>query len=242
MMGPMGTDVGEEGREARRVARRRRRVDRRIRFLVRVLHLATVPFVRYDIRGGARVHSASNLIIVGNHRSLLDFIAGLHTSRLFGYSPRVLIAREFAHGRWTGPTIRWMGAIPVSSGGRRAEALEDGIAALRSGLSTVVMPEGRLHRDSDNRLTVGEGRTGVSRLAVGSDVPVLPAAVLGADRAWPPDRIPRLNPFRRRLVAIQVADEPLRLEGDDHRANTDLVMDAIAAELARAGEAHPELL
>jgi hypothetical protein len=73
-------------------------------------------------------------------------------------------------------------------------------------------------------------------------VPVLPAAVLGADRAWPPNRIPRLNPFRRQLVAIQVADEPVPLEGDDYRANTDIVMDAIAAELARAGEAHPELL
>jgi hypothetical protein len=43
-------------------------------------------------------------------------------------------------------------------------------------------------------------------------------------------------------VAIQVADDPLFLVGDDHRANTDLVMGAIAAELARAATAHPELL
>lgn len=241
MMHPMDDTTSDE-RAVRREARRQRRIDRRIGFVVLLLHLATVPFVRYDIRGGSRVRMASNLIIVGNHRSLLDFIAGLHTSRLFGYTPRVLIAREYAHGRWTGPIIRWMGAIPVSSGNRAGDALDDGVAALRRGLSTVVMPEGGLHRDRDDRLTVGEGRTGVSRLAVGSGVPVLPAAVLGADRAWPPDRPPRLNPFRRQLVAIQVADDPMTLEGDDHRANTDLVMEAIAAELAAAGDAHPELL
>jgi 1-acyl-sn-glycerol-3-phosphate acyltransferase len=236
----MSTDTDD--RAVRREARRQRRIDRRIRMLIRILHLATVPFVHFDIRGGARVRTAANLIIVGNHRSLLDFVAGLYTAHLFGYYPRILIARQFARGRWTGPTIRWIGAIPVSPGGQGAGALDDGIAALRQGHSTVVMPEGRLHRDADDRLSVAEGRTGVSRLAVGSGVPVMPAAVLGADQAWPPDRRPRLNPFRRRTVAIQVADDPLFLVGDDHRANTDLVMGAIAAELARAATGHPELL
>lgn len=234
--GPSG-----EQREVRGT-RRERRIDRRIGVLVRVLFLAMLPFIRFDIRGGARARTATNLIIVGNHRSMLDFLVGLHTARLFGRYPRVLLAQQYARGRWMGPIMRWIGAIPVPSGDDRGDALDDGITALLRGLSTVVMPEGRLHRDTDDRLSLGEGRTGVSRLAVGSGVPVLAAAVLGADRAWPPDRRPHLNPFRRRTVVIRVADDPLPLGGRDHRANTDLVMAAIGGQLARAARAHPELL
>ena len=140
--GPSG-----EQREGRGT-RRERRIDRRIGVLVRILFLAMLPFIRFDIRGGARARTATNLIIVGNHRSMLDFLVGLHTARLFGRYPRVLLAQQYARGRWMGPIMRWIGAIPVPSGDDRGDALDDGITALLRGLSTVVMPEGRLHRDT----------------------------------------------------------------------------------------------
>jgi 1-acyl-sn-glycerol-3-phosphate acyltransferase len=241
MMAPMIQDA-HDVRRARREVRRQRRIDRRLRLIVRLMHLLTVPFVRYRISGGARIDASPNIIIAGNHRSLLDVVIGLYTAHLFGLYPRTLIAQRYVKGRWTGPIARWIGAIPVAPGRDGAHALDQAIMALRNGAPTVVMPEGRLHQDSEDRLSMGTARTGVSRLAVGAAVPVVAAGVLGADRAWPPDRFLNLNPFRRRTVAVQVADDPLCLHGDDHRANADLVMDAIGAELARAAAEHPELL
>lgn len=234
--------ASDPDKAARKEQRHRRRVDRRLRTIARLLHLITLPFVRYDIRGGARVREAPNMIIAGNHRSLLDVVAGLYTAHLFGQYPRVLMAQQFVKGRWTGPVARWIGAIPVMSGRDGAGALDAGIVAMRDGLPTVVMPEGRLHEDADDRRSFGEARTGVSRLAVGSGVPVVAAGVLGADQAWPPGGWINLNPFRRPTVAVSVADDPLYLHGEDHRANTELVMAAIRAELDRAADVHPELL
>ncbi|MET0727246.1 MAG: hypothetical protein ABWZ76_02995 [Acidimicrobiales bacterium] len=45
-------------------------------------------------------------------------------------------------------------------------------------------------------------------------------------------RLPRFNPFRRKTVVCQVADEPLWLAGEDHRADTERVM----AEIRRLME------
>jgi 1-acyl-sn-glycerol-3-phosphate acyltransferase len=223
-------------------ARRRRRVDRRLRTIARLLYYLTLPFIRYDVRGGDHLDTTGNLIIAANHRSLLDVVPGLYTAHRFNQYPRVLIAQAYVNGRWTGPIARWIGAIPVSGGREGSDALGDGIEAMRHGLATVVMPEGQLHKDAEDRRSLGDARTGVSRLAVGSGVPVVAAGLLGADRAWPPDRMMKLNPFRRRTVAVSVADDPLYLTGDDHRANTNLVMDAIRTEIDRAAAAHPELL
>lgn len=239
MMGPMTAAPSTIDPEA---AARDAKIARRLRRIVTFFHRLSLPFVRYDIEGGAHIKNVPNMIVVGNHRSLLDFVAGSYTALLFDVHPRILIARRFVDSRWFGPLARWMGAIPVSPGRDGAAALDEGIEALRSGLDTVVMPEGRLHKDPHDRLSLAEGRTGISRLAVGSGVPIVAAGVLGADRAWRPGRPPRLIPFSRRTVAIRVADDPIYLHGDDHRANTELVMAAIHAQMVRAADDHPELL
>ena len=63
----------------------------------------------------------------------------------------------------------------------------------------------------------------------------VPAALAGTERIAPPGaRFPRANPLRRKVVACQVADEPLWLTGDDHRANAEAVMAAIRDLLALA--------
>jgi 1-acyl-sn-glycerol-3-phosphate acyltransferase len=106
--------------------------------------------------------------------------------------------------------------------------VEAALSALRNGIPIVVLPEGKLHHDPDDLRSMGPTRTGVSRLAVGAQVPVVAAALGGTADVMPPGaRLPRLNPFRRKHVICNVADEPIWLSGDDHRANTDLVMAAV---------------
>jgi hypothetical protein len=100
----------------------------------------------------------------------------------------------------------------------------------------LVMPEGRLHWDPDDPLSTGPAHSGVSRLATQGACPVVPAALAGTERVLPADaKLPRFNPFRRKVVACVVADDPMWLTGDDHAANAEAVMAAIR-ELLRVAQ------
>lgn len=204
------------------------RAERNLIWLARIARVLTVPFVRYDIRGGRCATELSVGIIAVNHRSLFDVVAGLVCLHHFGHHPRLLIERKYVEGTWTGPFARAIGAIPVDRIKGGGTSVEAALSALRNGIPIVVLPEGKLHHDPHDPSSVGPTRTGVSRLAVGAQVPVVPAALGGTADVMPPTaRLPRLNPFRRKHVTCNVADDPIWLTGDDHRANTDLVMAAV---------------
>lgn len=215
--------------------------DRTLAWLARIARLLTLPFVRYEIRGGACAERLHVGVIAANHRSLFDVIAGLIGLHHFERYPRLLIAGQYVRGRWTGPFARAIGAIPVDRGPGSGSALAPAVEALRNGVPILVMPEGRLHWDPDRPLDTGPARTGVSRLAVDSGAVVVPAGLVGTERVWPAKaRFPRFNPFRRKRVVICVADEPLHLAGDDHEANTEIVMTAIRRLIASADPPAPQ--
>lgn len=204
--------------------------ERNLVLLARVLSILTAPFVRYDIRGGRCARELPVGVVAANHRSMFDVVAGLVCLHHFGRYPRLMIERRYVDGRWTGPFARAIGAIPVDrdAGGRAAFGVA--MDALREGIPIIVMPEGKLHWDPDDPRSIGATKTGVSRLALGAAVPVLPAALSGTERVLPARaRVPRLNPFRRKTVVCNVADDPMWLTSDDHRANTDQVMEAVRA-------------
>ena len=180
----------------------------RLRWIARFCKVATAPFVRYDVRGGACAPELEVGIVAANHRSLFDVVAGLIALHHFRRYVRVLIAREYFEKRLMGLLCRAIGAIPVDRGDS-GPVLDAAVAALRDGIPLLIMPEGRLHCDPDRPLSTGRAKTGISRLAVGAEVPVLPAGLVGTQHVWPADRpLPRMNPFRRRrLVVVEVADE-----------------------------------
>ena len=90
------------------------------------------------------------------------------------------------------------------------------------------MPEGRLNWDPDEPFETGPAKTGVSRLALGGGVPVVPVGLSGTERVMPPKaRLPRFNPFKRKVVVCQVAEDPMWLTGEDHHANTAEIMAAV---------------
>lgn len=97
-----------------------------------------------------------------------------------------------------GTLKRWfftgMGQVPIERGNGRAAraALDTGIEVLRQGNLFGIYPEGT--RSPDGRLY--KGRTGVARMALEAQVPVVPVAMVGTDRAnpvgsrfWRPHRI-----------------------------------------------------
>jgi 1-acyl-sn-glycerol-3-phosphate acyltransferase len=204
--------------------------ERILSWLARILRFLTAPFIRYDIRGGRCAQELDCAVIAMNHRSMFDVVVGLIALDHFHHYPRLLVERAYVESRWTAPFARAVGAIPVDRIKGGGTSVDDALDALRSGISIVVMPEGRLHHDPDDPSTTGPARTGVSRLAVGSGRPVVPVGTTGTTQVLPYGaRLPRFNPFRRKTVVCHVADDPLWLSGDDHRANTDEVMAAIRA-------------
>lgn len=206
--------------------------DQVLAWLARIARVLTAPFVRYEIRGGRCVSNVHVGVVACNHRSLFDVVAGLVGLHHFRRYPRLLIGREYVEGRWTGPFARAIGAIPVDRTSSGGTSFESAVAALRSGVPVLVMPEGRLHWDPERPGELGPARSGVSRLAVAAEVVVMAAGLSGTERVWPASsRLPRLNPLRRKRVVINVADEPLVFHGEDHQANTDRVMEAIRSLL-----------
>ena len=213
-----------------------------LRVLARFLRLLMAPFIRLEIRGGACASELQTGVIVANHRSMGDAVAGLVILHHFGHYPRVLIAREWVEANWTGVFARAVGAIPVDRGGDPTRSLEPAIAALRAGPPILVMPEGRLWRDNDQN-TTGPAKTGAARLAAGADVPVVIAALAGTAAAWPPGRrLPRLNPFRRSVVVVQVADEALTVQGRDAKEDTETIMAELRLLLRQANDERKALI
>ena len=209
--------------------------ERNLAWLARIARVLTVPFVRYDIRGGRCAAELRVGIIAVNHRSMFDVAAGLVCLHHFGHHPRILVERKYVEGKWTAPFAKAIGAIPVDRRAGGGSSVAAALAELRSGIPIVVMPEGKLHWDPDDPISTGPARHGVSRLARGADVPVVPAALVGTERVMPGDaRFPRVNPFRRKTVVCNVADDPMWLASDDHAANTEAIMAAIRGLMAEA--------
>jgi 1-acyl-sn-glycerol-3-phosphate acyltransferase len=90
------------------------------------------------------------------------------------------------------------GTIPIDrSGGQAARAaIDTGLRVLRAGKLFGIYPEGT--RSPDGRLY--RGKTGVARMVLTANVPVVPVAMLNADQIQPPGRIlPNVTRARMRF-------------------------------------------
>ncbi|MFI5953372.1 lysophospholipid acyltransferase family protein [Cryptosporangium sp. NPDC051539] len=192
------------------------------------LHLAFRPWVQ----GKEHIPETGGAILASNHLSILDSVfLPLVVDR-----PVVFVAKqEYFTGtrpidRLTARIMRGQGQVPINRGNNRAaqEALDASLKILQSGELFGIYPEGT--RSPDGRLY--RGRTGVAWLALTSNVPVVPVAMMNTERALPPGRrMPR--PVK---VGIRIG-EPLTFEefkgqagkARARRAVTDQIVSAIGA-------------
>lgn len=202
--------------------------ERTFRVLATIIRILTAPFVRYEISEGC-ARGVTSAVVAVNHRSMFDVAAGLVCLERLGHRPRLLVERRYVEGRWTAPFAKAIGAIPVDRHKGGGTSFGAAVEALRAGIPIVVLPEGKLHWDPERPRAIGPTRTGVSRLARTAGVPVVPTALSGTERVMPAHaRLPRLNPFEPKTVHCRVADEPIWLTSDDHRANTDMIMATVS--------------
>jgi 1-acyl-sn-glycerol-3-phosphate acyltransferase len=150
----------------------------------RVVKAALGPVLRRSfkvrVEGIEHVPNTGAVILASNHLSFSDSI----------FLPLVLDRRvtfvakaEYFEQRKTAWFFKLMGQIPVKRGGGPASqrALEAAEEVLQSGGVFGIYPEGT--RSPDGRLY--KGRTGVARLALDTNAPVVAVAMVGTREAQP---------------------------------------------------------
>jgi 1-acyl-sn-glycerol-3-phosphate acyltransferase len=167
-----------------------------------------VARARYE--GLNHIPSEGGVLLVANHVSHLDPIySGLvvHKARRV---PRFLAKHSLWGVPVLGSALRGSGQIPVYRESADAQqSLRDGTSALQEGKVVVIYPEGTITRDPDGWPMVS--RTGVARLALSTDVPVVPAVHWGT-REVLDGYNKKFRPLPRTTVTVRCG-EPVDLSG-----------------------------
>jgi 1-acyl-sn-glycerol-3-phosphate acyltransferase len=122
------------------------------------------------------------ILVAGNHVSYLDPLAHAYMLVKAGRRPRFLAKSELYKHWFLRHFLEGARQIKVERGTGSLAPLEEAKRALGEGDAVIVYPEGTITRNPD--FTPMEGKTGVARLTLDSDVPVLPLAVWGSHRVW----------------------------------------------------------
>lgn len=173
-----------------------------------VFYPLTRLLARRRFEGLEHIPQTGPVLVVCNHISYLDPVYSAVFVHRRGRIPRFLAKA----GLWRRPVLRGVltgtGQIPVYRGKPDAgDSLRAAEQALGAGKVVMIYPEGTITRDPDRWPMVA--RTGVARLALHSEVPVVPVAHWGTHRVY--DHYGRrLRPLPRADVVVR-AGEPVDL-------------------------------
>jgi len=135
---------------------------------------------RVAVRGLEHVRADIVYVVVSNHQSNLDPMVHL---RALPLSLRVLAMRELFRIWLLGRAMRAIGMIEVDRDSPDFDQIDQAAArSLAAGHSLLVYPEGTTSPDG----AIGEFKDGAFVIAVTNQVPVLPVAIDGTCRIWPP--------------------------------------------------------
>ena len=208
-----------------------------------------IPLLRLitkrDWRGIENLPKSGPVIVVSNHISMVDPLIFAHFLYANGRAPRFLGKASVFKVPLIGKIIAGSGQVPVERESAGASfALRHAVAFLKAGHCLGVYPEGTLTRDANTWPM--KAKTGIARLAIMTQVPVIPCAQWGAQEILP-TYSKRLKLFPRTKVSVW-AGAPLHFtkwigREDDPVAlseATDYVMAAITSELQKIrGEQAP---
>lgn len=175
-----------------------------------LLHPLTALWARRLDRGADRIPAEGAALLVLNHVSHLDPVYDSVFVHRRHRLPRFLAKQELFKPFLLRQVMRGTGQIPVYRESVDArDSLRAAAAALDAGQVVLIYPEGTITRDPDGWPM--RARTGVARLALTSDVPVIPVARWGTLDMVDLYRR-RLRLFRRGQVTT-VVGEPVDLSG-----------------------------
>lgn len=148
-------------------------------FLYSILNfMRIIGWWRWSVEGLENLppREAGGMLLVSNHSDWLD-IPVLGALMPFKYRLSWLAKSEL----FQNPFARWffttMDVVPIRRGKRDIAALDQSVELLRNGAVMLIYPEG--HRSGNGVLQ--EGRGGAIRLAMASQVPIVPIAISGSE-------------------------------------------------------------
>lgn len=196
--------------------------------------------------GYENIPAEGGFIAAGNHASNLDAVTFAHYLYNSGRPGRILAK----HSLWKVPVLRWFlektQMIPVKRGSSDARgSITIAKERLAQGYCVAIFPEGTHTRDPEGWPMAAH--TGVARIALESQVPVIPIAQWGAAKIWPrgtklPKPIPRLTTHVRAGTPVDLTDlYELPMDSAVLREATDRIMWAITKMVAEMrGETPPK--
>lgn len=125
------------------------------------------------------------LLVAANHISYFDPLAHGFMLLKAGRRPRFLTKSELYGNSFMGRLLRGANQIRVDRGTGSSAPVDAALAALRKDEAVVIYPEGTITRNPD--FTPMPAKTGIARIALTSEVPVLPMAVWGSQHVWQRD-------------------------------------------------------
>ena len=207
----------------------------RMRPLYRVSRKITQVLFWLGLRGRVfgthHVPRTGGVLLLCNHQSFFDpMLATLALPRECSYMARDTL---FENPRFR-KIIEAYNAFPIKRGTADLRGIKEALRRLRGGWLVTTFPEGTRSVDG----SIGEMHPGSVLLARKAGVPIVPAAIIGAYKAWP------RHARRPRPVPVVVAyGEPLwpeQMAELSDEAAIAIVRDRIVA-LYRRYEGHPAL-
>jgi 1-acyl-sn-glycerol-3-phosphate acyltransferase len=197
--------------------------------------------------GLEHIPSTGPALIVANHISYLDPVFTAVFVHKAGRIPRFMAKHTVMDLPVIGTIAKQLEQIPVYRGGGDArESLRAALQALDDGKIVIIYPEGTITRDPD--FWPMRARTGVARLALECDVPVVPVVHWNTHLVYDHYHGKKFRPFPRKTIVTQ-AGGPVDLsayrgrpiDGALMRAVTDHVMGSVRDVLAAVrGEPAPQ--
>src|SRR5690606_28839643 len=142
-------------------------------------------FCRLRIENVEIVQERGEAILVSNHLAVADsfFMPLMMPRRVTFLAKREYFTGTGVKGKLQKLFFTGVGQVPIdrSSGTAAQAALDTGVRLLREGKLLGIYPEGT--RSPDGRLY--KGKTGVARMALEANVPVIPIAMFGTDKVNP---------------------------------------------------------
>lgn len=162
-----------------------------------------LTFIRYDLRGRENIQLRTSYIYVSNHTSFLD-IPGIRL--LIPGEFRPIAKKELLKIPIFGFIVRAATVVVDRSNAQsRKQSMDKLREILKGGISILVFAEGTQNRTKE---ILQPFKDGAFRIAIDSQIPIIPLVVVGAGSLLPPGTL-TIKPGKIKVIA----GEPISVEG-----------------------------